>query len=90
VVRALLANFGDLLYVWRHLPLTDVHPNAALSAEAAEAADLQGAFWPMRDLLLEHQQELQPVDLVRDAGDLGLDVDRSREDRRRPATITLS
>jgi protein-disulfide isomerase len=28
VVRALLANFGDLRYVWRHLPLTDVHPNA--------------------------------------------------------------
>ena len=58
VVRALLANFGDLRYVWRHLPLTDVHPNAALSAEAAEAADRQGAFWPMHGLL-QHQQELQ-------------------------------
>jgi protein-disulfide isomerase len=49
VVRALLANFGDLRYIWRHLPLTDVHPNAALSAEAAEAADRQRAFWPMHD-----------------------------------------
>jgi Na+/H+ antiporter NhaA len=83
VVRALLANFGDLRYVWRHLPLTDVHPNAALSAEAAEAADRQGAFWPMHDLLLEHQQELRPVHLVRYAADLGLDVDRFREDLRR-------
>ena len=83
VVRALLANFGDLRYVWRHLPLTDVHPNAALSAEAAEAADRQGAFWPMHDLLLQHQQELRPVDLVRYAADLGLDVDRFREDLRR-------
>ena len=83
VVRALLANIGDLRYVWRHLPLTDVHPNAALSAEAAEAADRQGAFWPMHDLLLEHQQELRPVDLVRYAADLGLDVDRLREDLRR-------
>jgi protein-disulfide isomerase len=36
-----------------------VHPNAALSAEAVEAADGQGAFWPMHDLLLQHQQELQ-------------------------------
>jgi Na+/H+ antiporter NhaA len=83
VVRALLANFGDLRYVWRHLPLTDVHPNAALSAEAAEAADRQGAFWPMHDLLLQHQQELRPVHLVRYAADLGLDVERFREDLRR-------
>ncbi|HMI35882.1 MAG TPA: Na+/H+ antiporter NhaA [Propionibacteriaceae bacterium] len=83
VVRMLLHNMGDLRYVWRHLPLTDVHPNAALSAEAAEAADRQGAFWPMHDLLLQHQQELRPVDLVRYATDLGLDVDQFREDLRR-------
>ena len=83
VVRALLANFGDLRYVWRHLPLTDVHANAALSAEAAEAADRQSAFWPMHDLLLQHQQELRPVHLMRYAADLGLDVDRFREDLRR-------
>ncbi|HEX3205788.1 MAG TPA: Na+/H+ antiporter NhaA, partial [Propionibacteriaceae bacterium] len=85
VVRTLLQNMGDLRYVWRHLPLTDVHPNAATSAEAAEAADRQGAFWPMHDLLLEHQQELRPVDLVRYAAELGLDVDRFHEDLRRRA-----
>jgi protein-disulfide isomerase len=81
--ETVLANFGDLRYVWRQLPLTDVHPNAALSAEATEAADRQGAFWPMHDLLLQHQQELRPVHLVRYAADLGLDVDRFREDVRR-------
>jgi hypothetical protein len=59
-----------------------VHPNATLSAEAAEAADRQGAFWPMHDLPLQHQQELQ-AGQARYAADLGLDVDRFREDLRR-------
>jgi Na+/H+ antiporter NhaA len=85
VVRALLANFGDLRYVWRHLPLTDVHPRAQLAAEAAEAAAEQGAFWEMHDLLLTHQEQLRPLDLVRYATELDLDVDRFREDLRRHA-----
>ena len=52
VVRELLRDFGDVRYVWRHLPLNDVHPNAQLAAEAVEAAADQGAFWEMHDLLL--------------------------------------
>ena len=65
VIRELLADFGDVRYVWRHLPLSDVHPNAQLAAEAAEAAAAQGAFWEMHDLLLDHQGELRPRDLQR-------------------------
>ena len=65
VIRELLADFGDLRYVWRHLPLNDVHPRAQLAAEASEAAAAQGAFWPMHDLLIEHQDELAPKDLIR-------------------------
>lgn len=76
VVRDLLADFGDLRYVWRHLPLTDVHPNAQLAAEAAEAAAEQGAFWEMHDRLLEHQGALQVSDLKRYADELGLDAKR--------------
>ena len=61
VIRELLASFGDdLRYVWRHLPLNDVHPNAQMAAEAAEAAAAQGKFWPMHDLLLAHQDALRP------------------------------
>ncbi|MFA1546713.1 Na+/H+ antiporter NhaA [Actinomadura chokoriensis] len=82
VIRELLADHGDVRYVWRHLPLTDVHPQAQLAAQAAEAADEQGAFWEMHDLLLDHQNELQPRDLVRHAAELGLDVDRFRADLR--------
>ena len=79
VVRELLADFGDVRYVWRHLPLNDVHPHAQLAAEAAEAAAEQGKFWEMHDLLLDHQDALEPRDLVRYAEDLGLDVDRFRD-----------
>jgi Na+/H+ antiporter NhaA len=80
VVRELLRDFGDLRYVWRHLPLTDVHPRAQLAAEATEAAAKQGKFWELHDLLLEHQDALRPPDLVRYAEELGLDVERFTED----------
>jgi Na+/H+ antiporter NhaA len=79
-VRELLADFGDVRYVWRHLPLSDVHPNAQAAAEASEAAAAQGAFWEMHDLLLDHQGELRPRDLLAYAERLGLDLDRFRED----------
>jgi Na+/H+ antiporter NhaA len=76
VVRELLREFGDVRYVWRHLPLNDVHPHARLAAEAAEAAAEQGAFWAMHDLLFDHQDALRASDLVGYAEQLGLDVER--------------
>jgi Na+/H+ antiporter NhaA len=82
VVRELLADFGDIRYVWRHLPLNDVHPNAQLAAEAAEAAGRQGKFWEMHDLLFEHQDALSPKHLFRYAGELGLDLERFGRDMR--------
>jgi Na+/H+ antiporter NhaA len=80
VVRELLSEFGDVRYVWRHLPLNDVHPNAQLAAEASEAAAVQGAFWEMHDLLLDNQHALGPEDLVGYAEQLGLDVERFAND----------
>ena len=82
VVRALLADYGDIQYVWRHLPLTDVHPHAQRAAEAAEAAGRQGAFWEMHDLLFEHQDALTPRDLIGYAGQLGLDTEKFAADLR--------
>jgi protein-disulfide isomerase len=84
-VRELLADDGDLRYVWRHLPLTDVHPHAQLAAEGSEAAAKQGQFWEMHDQLLGHQGALTARDLVRYAGDLGLDVERFASDLSRHA-----
>ncbi len=75
VVRELLADFGELRYAWRHLPLTDVHPHAQLAAEAAEAAGAQGRFWEMHDLMFEHQDALTVRDIIGYAQQLELDVD---------------
>jgi len=83
VVRELLGDFGDLRYVWRHLPLNDVHPHAQVAAEASEAAGEQGAFWEMHDRLLAHQEALAPKDLIRYAGQLGLDVEGFTDELRR-------
>ena len=87
VVRELLAGFGDLRYVWRHLPLNDVHQHAQLAAEASEAAAEQGRFWEYSDLLLGHQGALAFKDLVRYAQELGLDTDRFAEDVRSHAAV---
>jgi Na+/H+ antiporter NhaA len=83
VLRELLADFGDLRYVWRHLPLTDVHPHAQLAAEATEVAADQGAFWEMHDLLFEHQDALRPQNLHDYAAQLGLDLDRFVDELRK-------
>jgi Na+:H+ antiporter, NhaA family len=77
VVDALRDRFGDRLrYVFRHLPQPDVHPNAVLAAEAAEAASAQGAFWEMHDRLYANQDRLEAADLVDHATALGLDAER--------------
>jgi Na+/H+ antiporter NhaA len=84
VVRDLLED-TDVRYVWRHLPLPDVHPQAQLAAEAAEAAAAQGAFWEMHDLLLAHQDDLEGKDLMRYAEQLGLDSERFHDELKRGA-----
>jgi protein-disulfide isomerase len=76
VIRELRADFGELRYVWRHLPLNDVHPHAQLAAEAAEAAGAQGSFWDMHDLMFDHQDALRVRDVLGYAQDLGLDMER--------------
>jgi Na+/H+ antiporter NhaA len=83
VVRQLAQAFGDeLRFVFRHLPLVEVHEHALTAAHAAEAAAAQGRFWEMHDLLFAHQDALIYPDLMRYAAELGLDVDRFGEDLR--------
>ncbi|WP_300611882.1 Na+/H+ antiporter NhaA [Trebonia sp.] len=83
VVRELIKEYGELRFVFRHLPLTDVHPHAQLAAEAAEAADRQGKFWDMHDTLMDHQGALETRELIRYAADLGLDTSQFAADLRK-------
>ncbi|RYE78221.1 MAG: sodium:proton antiporter, partial [Myxococcales bacterium] len=76
VGRELREHFGDdLRYVFRHLPLVDVHPHAVLAAKASMAASLQGRYWDMHDQLFEHYTDLEYEDLIGHANAIGLDVD---------------
>ena len=77
IIKRLQSRLGDRLrFVFRHFPLTHKHPLAQQAAEAAEAADAQGQFWGMHDLLFEHQDALEEGDLYAYAGVLGLDTGR--------------
>ncbi|HWG01833.1 MAG TPA: DsbA family protein, partial [Trebonia sp.] len=78
-------EYGELRFVFRHLPLTDVHPHAQLAAEAAEAAARQDSFWGMHDTLMDHQGSLTIRDLVGYARDLELDAGRFAADLRKHA-----
>jgi protein-disulfide isomerase len=65
-----------LRFVFRHFPLTQIHPHAEAAAEAAESAGAQDRFWEMHDLLYENQQMLDPRHLVGFAEQLHLDTVR--------------
>ena len=89
---------------FRQFPLTQKHPHALIAAVAAEAAAELGAFWPMHDALMRHQNALEPDDLRRYAVDeAGLEeqayesafgsdaqLDRIREDVRGGAHAGVS
>jgi protein-disulfide isomerase len=80
IVQELQRLLGDQLrFVFRHFPLTNVHPRAQHAAEAAEAAAAQGQFWEMHASLFQHQQALDHEHLVRYAADLGLDTERFQQ-----------
>jgi len=69
-----------LVFAFRNFPLTEIHPHAFHAALAAEAADLQGKFWEMHDLLFRRQSALADDDLAAHAASIGLDGARFRAD----------
>jgi protein-disulfide isomerase len=68
--------YGDRIrFVYRDLPLPQIHPDAILAAQAAECADEQGAFWPYHDLLFSNQQDLSRTALGSYATQLELSIE---------------
>jgi protein-disulfide isomerase len=77
IVQELQQLLGDeLRFVFRHFPLTNIHPRAEGAAEAAEAAGVQGRFWQMHHLLFENQDALDMLHIMQFAEALGLDQAR--------------
>jgi protein-disulfide isomerase len=77
IVEEIIARMGETLqFVYRHFPMTTVHPHAEQAAEAAEAAGAQRRFWEMHSVMFENQQHLDTPYLHAYAEALGLDVGR--------------
>lgn len=76
-VRQLVESLGPKMrFVFRNLPLLEIHPHAELAAEASEAAAAQGKFWEMHDRLFAAPHHLSLPDLTQHAQAMGLDMNR--------------
>lgn len=83
IVNAIQIRMGTRLrYVFRHFPMTSVHPHAQPAAEAAEAADAQKRFWVMHEVLFENQRRLADAQLEAYAAAIGLDLKSFTHDLR--------
>lgn len=81
VVQQIQQLLGDTLrFVYRHFPLTQIHPHAEHAAEASESAAAQDAFWEMHDVIFENQHALTDRDLIRYAAAIDIDPEQVAED----------
>jgi protein-disulfide isomerase len=83
VVNRLLATYPQRVrFVYKHYPLTDLHPLASEAALAGLAAERQGLFWEYHDQLFRNARRLDAALLVVLAEQVGLDLTRFDRDRR--------
>jgi protein-disulfide isomerase len=86
VTKELINTYGDdMAFVFRHFPLTQIHPMAFPAALAAEAAGRQRQFWGMHDLIFENQLQLSENALLEFARTLHLNMTVFRQDLQDPA-----
>jgi protein-disulfide isomerase len=74
-------RLDEVRFVFRHFPLTQIHPHALAASAAAEAAALQRKFWKMHELLFHRQRALEDGDLRQYAAELDLNLKRFDRDR---------
>ena len=65
---------GQIRFVYRHLPLTSIHPEAFPAAEASMCANEQNAFQQYHDKLFENQDKLGRELYMQIAAVLSLDI----------------
>ncbi len=76
-MQQIVDEYGDdVAWVYRHFPLTSIHPNATPAAIASECAGEQGKFWPYADALVENYQNLNNATYERIADDIGLNMNK--------------
>jgi len=80
VQKFLEADGHSVQFVFRHFPLTTVHPRAMPAALAAEASGRQGKFWEMHRKLFEGRGQLDHERIRGYATELGLGLDRFARD----------
>jgi protein-disulfide isomerase len=81
IIKKIQKTFGtQIRFVFRNFPLSEIHPYAVAAAIATEAAALQDKYWPMHDIIFEHQSMLSEEGLQKMAGTAGLDLEKFRED----------
>ena len=74
----------DVNHVFKQLPLAQIHPQALNAAKAAVAAQKQGKFWEMHEILFKNSRKLEPENVKKYAGEIGLDVARLERDMESP------
>src|SRR5258706_2811608 len=88
-IKELLTQFGrELLFVFRNFPLSEIHPEAMIAAQAAEAAARQNKFWEMHDLIFENQERLSRNFLIKSAEGLLLDKNQFIADSNSEAILS--
>ena len=86
-IDAVLKAFpNDVKLVYKQFPLSEIHSRAMLASQAALAANAQGKFWPMHDKMFANNQNLTRDNMLKWAGDLGLDMKRFIADMDSPET----
>ena len=70
---------GQVRYVFRDFPLSNIHPQAMKAHEGAHCAREQNKYWEMHDLLFQDQKKLPSQDMSEFAEQIGLDVDTFEE-----------